>query len=74
MDKILVIEDDRAVQRALKRLFESEGYSVECSYDGLAGLESFRSSPEVVILNLSFPAWRARTSAAPSSKAIRRCR
>ena len=56
MDKILVIEDDRAVQRALKRLFESEGYSVDCSYDGPTALEAFRASPpSVVILDLRLP-------------------
>src|SRR5215470_17358176 len=40
MEKILVIEDDRAVQRALKRLFESEGYGVHSSFDGSSGLEA----------------------------------
>jgi len=56
MDKILVIEDDRAVQRALKRLFESEGYTVDCSYDGPTGLEAFRASPPaVVVLDLRLP-------------------
>ncbi len=56
MEKILVIEDDRAVQRALKRLFESEGYGVECSCDGPSGLEAFRAAPpSVVILDLRLP-------------------
>jgi len=56
MDKILVIEDDHAVQRALKRLFESEGYSVDASYDGPSGLEAFRASPPaVVLLDLRLP-------------------
>lgn len=56
MERILVIEDDRAVQRALKRLFESEGYSVECSYDGPSGLEAFRAAPpSIVILDLRLP-------------------
>jgi DNA-binding response OmpR family regulator len=56
MEKILVIENDRAVQRALKRLFESEGYSVDASYDGPAGLEAFRTSlPAVVVLDLRLP-------------------
>ena len=26
MERILVVEDDRAVQKALKRLFEAEGF------------------------------------------------
>ncbi len=56
MDKILVIEDDRAVQRALKRLFESEGYTVDCAYDGASGLESFRAAPpSIIVLDLRLP-------------------
>jgi DNA-binding response OmpR family regulator len=56
MEKILVIEDDRAVQRALKRLFESEGYSVYCSYNGPSGLEAFRvAPPSIVVLDLRLP-------------------
>lgn len=56
MEKILVIEDDRAVQRALKRLFESEGYSVELKADGKAALDAFRAaSPAAVVLDLRLP-------------------
>jgi CheY-like chemotaxis protein len=39
--RILAIEDDVAVQRVLKRLFETEGYSVDLAKDGLSGLEHF---------------------------------
>jgi CheY-like chemotaxis protein len=34
MEKILIVEDDRAVQRALKHLLVSEDYSVETASDG----------------------------------------
>ena len=37
MERILVVEDDRAVQKALKRLFEAEGFAVEISADGKVG-------------------------------------
>ncbi len=51
--KILVVEDDRAIQKALRRLFESEGYVVEVTADGKAGLEAFHSSPpSAVVLDL----------------------
>jgi hypothetical protein len=33
MEKILIVEDDQAVQKALKRLFESAGYAVQISGD-----------------------------------------
>jgi len=56
MERILVVEDDRAVQKALKRLFESEGYSVVPALDGAAGLNTFRASPpSAVILDLRLP-------------------
>lgn len=51
-----MVEDDRAVQRALKRLFESENYAVEVSPSGESGLEAFRTSPpSVVVLDLRLP-------------------
>lgn len=56
MDKILVIEDDRAIRKALKQLFEPEGYTVEVAADGAAGLAAFRASPpKLMILDLRLP-------------------
>jgi len=54
--KILVVEDDRTVQKALKRIFESEDYAVEITTDGQAGLDAFRTSPpSAVVLDLRLP-------------------
>src|SRR5919109_776649 len=56
MEKILIVEDDRAVQKALKRLFESENYAVEVTPNGKSGLEAFHSSlPSAVVLDLRLP-------------------
>lgn len=56
MERILVIEDDRAIQKALKRLFESEGFTVDLAADGPAGLASFRARPPaLVLLDLKLP-------------------
>ena len=56
MERILIVEDDRAVQRALRRLFESEGYLPELSNNGQSGLDAFRSSPpSAVVLDLRLP-------------------
>ena len=56
MEKILVIEDDRAIQKALKRLFEAEGYTLQIAATGTAGLEAFRASaPSLVVLDLKLP-------------------
>ncbi len=61
MEKILVVEDDRSVRKALKRLFESEGYSVEIIPDGKEGLGAFRASPPAaVVLDLKLPGMSGR--------------
>ena len=56
MDRILIIDDDRAIQKALRRLFESDGYTVEISGDGKSALETFRTiAPTAIILDLRLP-------------------
>ena len=56
MDRILIVEDDRAVQRALKRLFVAQGYAVDIVSDGKLGLESLkRAAPTAVVLDLGLP-------------------
>jgi DNA-binding response OmpR family regulator len=59
--RILVVEDDPAVQRALKRLFETEGFTVEVQSDGRSALESFQaSSPTAIVLDLRLPKMSGR--------------
>lgn len=72
-ERILVIEDDRAVQKALRRLFEAEGFQVDVAGNGAEGLELFRGSvPSVVVLDLRLPGMlgqdvcREISAAAPS--------
>ena len=61
MERILVVEDDRAVQKALKRLFEAEGFAVEISADGKSALEAYRAAtPAAVVLDLRLPAMSGR--------------
>jgi DNA-binding response OmpR family regulator len=56
MQRILAIEDDSAVQRVLKRLFEPEGYSVDLAQDGTSGLELLRKMmPSALLLDLRLP-------------------
>src|SRR6202158_2500117 len=55
-ERILVSEDDRAVQKALKRWFEGEGFAVDIACNVAAGLEMFRAAaPSVLLLDLSLP-------------------
>ncbi len=54
--RILVIEDDRAVQKTLKRLFEGEGFVMDMAGNGDAGLEMFRAAtPSLLVLDLTLP-------------------
>jgi DNA-binding response OmpR family regulator len=56
METILVVEDDLIVQKALRRLFESEDYAVDVKTDGQAGLDAFHASrPAAVVLDLRLP-------------------
>ncbi len=56
MEKILVVEDDRSIHKALRLLFEAEGYAMEFVTDGAAALASFRAAaPALVILDLKLP-------------------
>src|SRR5271154_244799 len=55
-ERILVIEDDRAVQKALLRLFEAEGFAVDVAGNGTEGLAMFRAAaPAVLGVELSLP-------------------
>jgi DNA-binding response OmpR family regulator len=61
MERILVVEDDHAVQRALKRLFETEGFEIEISSDGKSALEAFRrTTPSAIVLDLRLPQMSGR--------------
>jgi two-component system alkaline phosphatase synthesis response regulator PhoP len=61
VERILVVEDDGAVQKALRRLFEAEAYQIEIAADGIAGLNAFRDSrPSLVILDLRLPGMSGR--------------
>jgi DNA-binding response OmpR family regulator len=56
MDNVLVIEDSRAMQRTLQRLFEADSLTVQIASDGVEGLELFKKqTPSVVVLDLKLP-------------------
>ena len=56
MSRILVIEDNADLAFGLRNNLEIEGYEVEVSGDGAAGLErARRSPPDLVILDLMLP-------------------
>jgi len=56
MGTILIVEDSRAMQRTLQRLFESDSLRVQIAADGPAGLACFRRQlPSAVVLDLKLP-------------------
>src|SRR5580700_11554564 len=61
VDTVLIVEDSRAMQRTLQRLFEADSLQVQIASDGAAGLESFRKqAPSVVVLDLTLPGLSGR--------------
>ena len=45
METLLVIEDSKAMQRVIQRLFKAESFTVEMAADGAAGLQALTPSP-----------------------------
>ena len=54
--KLLLIEDNRAMQTTLQRSFQRRGMQVVICGDGSRALDRWRASvPDVVVLDLSLP-------------------
>ncbi|MCI0620246.1 MAG: response regulator transcription factor [Acidobacteria bacterium] len=56
MYKILIIEDDRAIAKAVETNLAAEGYEVETAIDGVSGLERASDpSQDLILLDLMLP-------------------
>jgi DNA-binding response OmpR family regulator len=56
MARILIIDDDHAVQLSIQLALEREGHQVVCRSDGEEGLRAFASTtPDLVITDLIMP-------------------
>jgi DNA-binding response OmpR family regulator len=56
VDRILVIEHDRTLQRILRRILSSEGYEVDVVESGMDGLDMLhRARHSAVVLDLQYP-------------------
>lgn len=54
--KILVVDDDPAIQRLLERMLSHNGYQVEVASDGFeAGVKTIQFKPNLMILDLFMP-------------------
>src|SRR5690554_7154197 len=56
MGKILVIDDEKSIRRALKEIFEFENYEVDEAEDGKEGLEKATSQYyDVIFCDIKMP-------------------
>ncbi|QPJ61047.1 MAG: response regulator [Candidatus Nitronauta litoralis] len=54
--KILLVDDELKICSTLKKILESDNYTVETAYNGLDGWEKFRKfSPDCVLLDMRLP-------------------
>lgn len=55
-ERILIVEDDKAIVRVLERSLIYEGYDVDIAYNGEQGLElALTKNPALIILDLMLP-------------------
>jgi CheY-like chemotaxis protein len=56
MTHILIIDDEQPIRLMLRKLFESEGYTVTEASNGMEGIESYRENPaNLIITDLLMP-------------------
>jgi len=56
MSKVLLIEDDEAVQTLYKRVFSLEGFDIEIADGGQAGLDKVGVfQPDIILLDMMMP-------------------
>lgn len=54
--RMLIVDDDQAIQTGLQRIFEAEGYEVDVASNGFdAGMLLENRKPSIVILDLVMP-------------------
>lgn len=56
MKKIVIIEDDRAINQMYRMKFEAHDFDVRIAYDGKSGIELVKAfKPDIVLLDLQMP-------------------
>jgi two-component system sensor histidine kinase/response regulator len=55
-EKILIIDDDRALQESCRLVFAGKNYSIESAFEGLSGLRRYEElKPDLVLVDLCMP-------------------
>jgi two-component system, NtrC family, nitrogen regulation response regulator NtrX len=56
MNSILIIEDDKAIVDVLKMILEQDGYKIDFAFNGMTGLEKYKSiDPDIILLDIRMP-------------------
>lgn len=56
MSKILIVDDDTAINELIKINLELSGYDVVCAYDGIQGFTlAKQETPDVIVLDVMMP-------------------
>ncbi len=54
--RVLIVEDDRKINEAMRRYLTEQSYAVDVAFDGKEGLETARCTPyDVIVLDLMLP-------------------
>ena len=54
--RVLIVEDDHSIARAVQLQLEHCGFSVRCCHDGISGLEEVpKFRPQVIVLDIMLP-------------------
>ena len=54
--RILVVDDNRSIVKALELVLKQEGFHVQTAFDGVAALESInQDKPDLIILDIVMP-------------------
>jgi DNA-binding response OmpR family regulator len=55
-DRVLIVEDDRFIARAVQLQLEHHGFTVLCCYDGISGSDAVpKFRPQVIVLDIMLP-------------------
>ncbi len=54
--RVLVIDDDQGITKALRIRLEAHGFDVSCASKGISGIQSAKQSkPDVIVLDIRMP-------------------
>lgn len=55
-EKILIIEDDKAIVDIIRMILEEDGYEIHGAFNGISGIQKFKDIfPDIVLLDIKMP-------------------